>query len=261
MNGVFIGTGNGSEPSHYLNKCRFIIGNRNLRNNLKSMLEAFHRRKCISKCHMQNVRGPCGYLSMLGLKSIHVSVKRAIGVFSSWNTDILCKTTCAPAAEHCWNSRRWYLAWLWASLSPRQSDWGIDDQVRTHYIDVMMGAVASQITSLTIVYSIVYSGVDQQKTSKLRVTGLLEGNSPVTGEFSAQRASNAEDNSIWWRHHVRWASIQPVWCHCRNRITGSRDIHQWLGPVTTKWIMFWNGFERGDFNKGVLTISHCWRHA
>ena len=33
-----------------------------------------------------------------------------------------------------------------------------------------------------------------KKTSKLRVTGLCEGNSPVTGEFPAQRASNAEDN-------------------------------------------------------------------
>ena len=31
-----------------------------------------------------------------------------------------------------------------------------------------------------------------KKTSKLRVTGLCAGNSPVTGEFPAQRASNAE---------------------------------------------------------------------
>ena len=40
-----------------------------------------------------------------------------------------------------------------------------------------------------------------KKTSKLRVTGLFEGNSPGTGEFPAQRASNAENVSIWWRHH------------------------------------------------------------
>ena len=40
-----------------------------------------------------------------------------------------------------------------------------------------------------------------KKTSKLRVTGLYEGNSPVTGEFPAQMASNAENVSIWWRHH------------------------------------------------------------
>ena len=39
-----------------------------------------------------------------------------------------------------------------------------------------------------------------KKTSKLRVTGLCVGNSPVTGEFPAQRASNAENVYIWWRH-------------------------------------------------------------
>ena len=63
-----------------------------------------------------------------------------------------------------------------------------------------MGAMASQITSLTIVYSAVYSD-EIKKTPKLRVTGLCEGNSPVTGEFPTQRASNAENASIWWRHH------------------------------------------------------------
>ena len=41
-----------------------------------------------------------------------------------------------------------------------------------------------------------------KKPSKLRVTGLCAGNSPGTGEFPAQRASNAENVSIWWRHHV-----------------------------------------------------------
>ena len=40
-----------------------------------------------------------------------------------------------------------------------------------------------------------------KKTSKLRVTGLYEGNSPETGEFPAQMASDAENVSIWWRHH------------------------------------------------------------
>ena len=40
-----------------------------------------------------------------------------------------------------------------------------------------------------------------KKTSKLRVTGLCEENLPVTSEFPSQRASNAENVSIWWRHH------------------------------------------------------------
>ena len=46
-----------------------------------------------------------------------------------------------------------------------------------------------------------------KKTSKLRVTGLCAGNSPETGEFPAQMASNAENVSIWWRHHVSALNI------------------------------------------------------
>ena len=41
-----------------------------------------------------------------------------------------------------------------------------------------------------------------KKASKLRVTGICVGNSPGTGEFPAQMSSNAENVSIWWRHHV-----------------------------------------------------------
>ena len=40
-----------------------------------------------------------------------------------------------------------------------------------------------------------------KKTSKVRVTGHCRGNSPVTGECPTQRACNAENVSIWWRHH------------------------------------------------------------
>ena len=71
-------------------------------------------------------------------------------------------------------------------------------------------------TSLTIVYSTVYSGADQSKTSKLRVTGHCARNSPVTGEFPAQMASNAENVSIWWRHH----DIKPSWHGMACLITG-----------------------------------------
>ena len=48
-----------------------------------------------------------------------------------------------------------------------------------------MAAIASQIISLTIVYSIIYSGTDKKKTSKLRVTGLCAGNSPETATVQA----------------------------------------------------------------------------
>ena len=41
-----------------------------------------------------------------------------------------------------------------------------------------------------------------KKTSKPRVTGHCAGNSPGTSEFPAQMASNAENVSIWLRHHA-----------------------------------------------------------
>ena len=58
--------------------------------------------------------------------------------------------------------------------------------VLVHYNGVIMSAMASQITSLTIVYSTVLSRRRSKKTSKIRVTGLCAGNSPVTGEFPNQ---------------------------------------------------------------------------
>ena len=70
-----------------------------------------------------------------------------------------------------------------------------------HYRDVIMGVMASQITSLTIVYSTVYSDEDQRKHQSSASLAFFVGNSPVTGEFPAQMASNADNVSIWWRHH------------------------------------------------------------
>ena len=49
------------------------------------------------------------------------------------------------------------------------------------------------------------------KSSKPCVTGLCAGNSPVTDEFPAQMASNAENVCIWWRHHAK--HCQDPWHH------------------------------------------------
>ena len=46
-----------------------------------------------------------------------------------------------------------------------------------------------------------------RKTSKLRVTGLCAGNSPVTSECPAKKVSDADNVSTWWRHHV-WFPFQ-----------------------------------------------------
>ena len=90
---------------------------------------------------------------------------------------------------------------------------------RDHGSDVMMGAGASQITGFPVVYSTVCSGAYQRKHQKFCVTCLCEGNSPATGEFPPQRASNAENVSIWWRHYACTqfcCALCDVLCTCRN---------------------------------------------
>ena len=109
--------------------------------------------------------------------------------------------------------------------------------VDPHCNDVPMGAIAPQITSRTIVYSVVYSDADQRKTSKLRVIGLCAGNSPGTGEFPAQMASYAENVSIWWRHHVLW----PILSVCSFTVQqASTTCLQPLGLCKVQYSRFYN---------------------
>ena len=61
-----------------------------------------------------------------------------------------------------------------------------------------------------------------KKTSKLCVTGLCVGNSPVTGEFPAQMASNGENVSIRWRHH----EVNSLWLvECVTCVTVELGYH------------------------------------
>ena len=70
----------------------------------------------------------------------------------------------------------------------------------SHYNDVIRRTLAFQLTGVCICGSTVFR-CRSKKTSKLRVTGLCAGNSRVTSVFPALKASNAENISIWWRHH------------------------------------------------------------
>ena len=69
-----------------------------------------------------------------------------------------------------------------------------------------MSTMASQITGVSIVYSTVYSGTNHRKHQTPRHWPFA-GKTPVTSEFPAQKASNAENVSIWWRRHGVWLGI------------------------------------------------------
>ena len=68
-----------------------------------------------------------------------------------------------------------------------------------HYNAAILGAIASQITSLTIVFLTVHLDTDQRKHQSSASLAFVR-------EFPAHMASNAENVSIWWRHHeYPWA--------------------------------------------------------
>ena len=73
-----------------------------------------------------------------------------------------------------------------------------------HYSDVIMGTIAFQITSPTIVYSTVYSGADQRKHQSSASLAFVRG---IYRDRWIQMASNEENVSIWWRHHVKCISL------------------------------------------------------
>ena len=77
-----------------------------------------------------------------------------------------------------------------------------------HYTDVIMSMMASQITGVSIGYSIVCSDADQRKYQISALLAFVRG-IHVTGEFPAERASNEENVSIWWRYHDSWTCHVP----------------------------------------------------
>ena len=71
----------------------------------------------------------------------------------------------------------------------------------SHYSDVIMSPMASQIIDVSIVYSTVcFQAQIKENIKAPRHRSLWR---EFTGEFPTQRASNAENVSIWWRHHAQ----------------------------------------------------------
>ena len=104
------------------------------------------------------------------------------------------------------------------------------------------------------------------KRSKLRVTGRCEGNSPVTGEFPSQKASDTENISIWWRHndnyqfyswlsgplHWHWHDQRQGYHHRRISINGLPESTIYvnaLAPVMFEWNF--------RFRRLILLIAGC----
>ena len=104
--------------------------------------------------------------------------------------------------------------------------------------------MAFQITSLTVTIALSrLFRLRSKRTSKLRVIGLCAGNSPVTGEFPAQMANNAENVFIWWRHHAPhcWASLTAI-DEVRSQRTNSVErvlCHDVITILCWRWTITW----------------------
>ena len=79
----------------------------------------------------------------------------------------------------------------------------------------------------------------------------VEGNPPDTGGFPSQRASNAENISIWWRHHVIGikACLNLVRWHLHRPLDPCRAMHLKPGIHVHVYIIF-------QFRCGIYSICH-----
>ena len=100
-----------------------------------------------------------------------------------------------------------------------------------------------------------------KKTSKLRVTGLCEGNSLVTSEFPSQKSSNAENCSIWWRHHELYNSgTRSVVLPSKNELPQSviwAARQMWWMNRYTCWAHY-SACDKGWVWNHVESLSNCW---
>ena len=84
---------------------------------------------------------------------MHITQKAKTDTLLKFKTPLLIHNACGNALNQCCYIVTWSLRNI--------LHWNVNQNA--HYGDVIMGEIASQITSLTIVYSTVYSDVNQRK--------------------------------------------------------------------------------------------------
>ena len=81
-----------------------------------------------------------------------------------------------------------------------------------HYSDAIMSAMASQITGVSIVCSIICSGADNRKPQSSASLVFMMGIHQWQ-VYSPHKGPVTRKYSIWWRHHdattTRWSTTEP----------------------------------------------------
>ena len=118
-----------------------------------------------------------------------------------------------------------------------------------HY-GVIMSMMASQITSLMIVYSAVYSGADQRKHQSLASLAFVWGihrwlvNSPHKGPVTRKLFPFDDVVMVFWlqKNHPETPNDNQCWCHLfrvtcpRSQTTSQQRRHLLTTPIT--WIKY-----------------------
>ena len=126
-----------------------------------------------------------------------------------------------------WVDRNWELLW-WQHCQR----WHIRLSLRQpHHNDAIVGAMASQITSLTIVYSIVYSGVDQRKHQSSASLALVRGIHRLPVNSPRKWPVTRKNLAIWWRHHATAPLVRTNLASLRFSVFSSVVSHLCLHPI------------------------------
>ena len=131
-----------------------------------------------------------------------------------------------------------------------------------HYSDVMMSAMASQITSVLIVYSTVCSDAGQRKHQSSASLAFVWRNHRWPVNSPHIWPSKAGNVSIWWRHHVTSLTLgESYHAHgaykstLKNHVSSKKhDINQITGNWTVCSIDHSNYHQRKYQSPALLAI-------
>ena len=142
---------------------------------------------------------------------------------------------------------KFFLYWNGPSPQFYLYNWNPHTWKTCHYSDVIMSATAFQITDVSILYSTVCWGANQRKHQSSASLFFVKG---IHRWFPSQRASNAENVFIGWRHHdIKTASgPTPYWS---KRNESAKVMLWWCHYFTTTRAL---GHTEGLHRHGVIHI-------
>ena len=108
-----------------------------------------------------------------------------------------------------------------------------------HYIDAIMTAMASQITSLTVVYSIVYSGADQRKHQSSASLAFVRG---IHRDRWISRTKGQLRGKCFHLMTSSWTCLWQV--NVAHTFMWGKSPYKLQGPILLTWFNFNSSLDR-----------------